>query len=1074
MKFNKLLTHLCFALLFCASTLSAQQVDHVLNEALIQLKPGLDANRLESDLQVVDGVYTNCKVVRKIVKQLNIYKVQFDHFAINEHAFRIALERHPDVIVAQANHLTKLRQTVPDDPSLNQQWHWVNPNDADVDADLAWDISTGGTTANGDDIVVAVFDDGGDLDHPDLIDNNWINPHEIADNGIDDDGNGYVDDIYGWNFAGGNNNVDGGSHGVQVAGMIGGVGNNANQGTGINWDVKIMNIRYSSIFSGGGPAEDNILEFYAYALDQRERYTNSNGAEGSFVVATNSSWGIDGGDPDDAPLWCGFYDTLGEAGILSCGATANNNVNIDVVGDLPTACASEYMIAVTATNDNDNRTFSGYGATTIDVGAPGEDVYTTSGGGGYGNTSGTSFASPLTAGIIGLIYSAPCGSLAGLAMSEPQLAAEQVRDAIFNGAEMVGNLDGDVVYGRVNAFNSLELIMGTCSGCYAPIGIEASDVLDGSASISWTNPPDFVENNLRYREVGTADWIDLTAVTSPNLLVFLTPCTTYEVQIESICTTENSGFSNSYLFTTEGCCVAPEGLAVNDANDDSAIASWESVFAAESYTIQWRETGAATWEEMTTMDLSFTFENLTSCTVYEAQIKTNCANNATTEYSPIVVFATTGCGACTDFNYCESAGDDVGDEWIAAVVIADINNQTPDEPDSGYSDFTGTIFTTDLGQGQTYDISLTPGHSFITYDEYFKVYIDYNQDGAFNETDELAFDAGSASDETVNGQITVPADAMEGLTRMRVIMRFDDAPEDGCAEYDYGETEDYCVNILFVAPTCDVPSGLMTSNVTQNSANISWSNVTLADNYSINYKALGTTDWINVSSTNSNYTLVNLENCQEYEWQVESLCPNGETSGFSEIVIFTTICDCPIPTDLDTMNVAETTVDLNWSDATNAASYDVRYKQTSSTNWTTTSSTTTNITLVNLEDCLPHEAQVRTICDNSQSDWSESVNFTTVCTVSSNTEIANGMDNLSVFPNPFNNNITSSFHLEERTSVSIEVYSATGQLLNSQAFDLSAGDHNITLTEMEKLSTGLYFISMTTEKGTKVRRAVKQ
>src|SRR5690606_37304415 len=115
-----------------------------------------------------------------------------------------------------------------------------------------------------------------------------------------------------------------------------------------------------------------------------------------------------------SPLWCAIYDTLGTAGVLNCGATSNSNVNIDVVGDLPTACPSDHLISVTATDNNDNRTFSAYGSTHVDLGAPGEDVRTTSIGGGYGTTSGTSFASPLTAGVIGLLYSAPCASMMSL------------------------------------------------------------------------------------------------------------------------------------------------------------------------------------------------------------------------------------------------------------------------------------------------------------------------------------------------------------------------------------------------------------------------------------------------------------------------------------------------------------------------------------------------------------------------------------------------------------------------------------------------------------------------------------
>jgi hypothetical protein len=137
----------------------------------------------------------------------------------------------------------------------------------------------------------------------------------------------------------------------------------------------------------------------------RQRYNQTNGAEGAFVVATNSSWGINNGNPANAPLWCAFYDTLGAYGILNAGATANAQINVDVSGDLPTGCISDYLISVTATNNNDVRTFSGFGANTIHLGAPGEAVRTTSGSSNYTTTDGTSFATPMVAGAIALFAS---------------------------------------------------------------------------------------------------------------------------------------------------------------------------------------------------------------------------------------------------------------------------------------------------------------------------------------------------------------------------------------------------------------------------------------------------------------------------------------------------------------------------------------------------------------------------------------------------------------------------------------------------------------------------------------------
>ena len=358
----------------------------------------------------------------------------------------------------QFNHVVEERETVPNDPSFGQQWHHVQGGDHDIDTDLAWDITTGGSAANGARIVVAVLEGGGsNYNHVDLIGNHWVNDAEIPGNGIDDDENGFVDDYNGWNATNNSDNIAAGGHGTSVSGMIGATGDNGVGGVGVNWDVEIMQVQM------GGLSESNVIAAYNYPYEMRALYNQTGGARGAFVVATNASWGIDLANPANYPVWCGYYDDLGEQGILNCGATANAAYNIDTQGDMPTGCSSPYMVAVTATNNNDVRTFSGYGATTIDLGAPGESVYLPSGSSGYGNTSGTSFASPCVAGAIALVYSAPCPDLMGLALSNPQAAADLVMGYIYDGTDEVSNLVGETVTGgRLNAFNALNLAMANC------------------------------------------------------------------------------------------------------------------------------------------------------------------------------------------------------------------------------------------------------------------------------------------------------------------------------------------------------------------------------------------------------------------------------------------------------------------------------------------------------------------------------------------------------------------------------------------------------------------------------------
>ena len=373
----------------------------------------------------------------------------------------------PFVEAAQLNHYVEERAT-PNDPQFGSQWHHIDASDNDIDSELAWDITTGGTTANGDRIVVAVLEGGGsNYNHVDLIDNHWVNSAEVPGNGIDDDGNGFVDDYNGWNAGSNNDAIAAGGHGTSVSGMIGATGNNSNGGAGVNWDVDIMQVDM-----GGGLTESNVIAAYNYPYTMRDLYNTRVANARRVRCGNNASWGIDGANPANYPVWCAYYDDLGAAGILNCGATANNNVNIDVVGDMPTGCGSDYMVAVTATNSSDVRTFSGYGATTIDLGAPGENVFLPSGFHRLWWNFGHVVCKPMCGRWhrIG-VQRALCGFGVQRPLT-PQATADAVRGYILNGVDAVANLAGETVTGgRLNVRNALDLAIEDCNpdlGCTDP------------------------------------------------------------------------------------------------------------------------------------------------------------------------------------------------------------------------------------------------------------------------------------------------------------------------------------------------------------------------------------------------------------------------------------------------------------------------------------------------------------------------------------------------------------------------------------------------------------------------------
>ena len=436
----------CILLLSMASFAQEQkpQVTYVENEFIIWLEQGVDASSfaIESNAGITPK--------RMLSERLNIWLFETDDKAESHEAKLDRLWKHPDVRVIQNNHTNiQLRESIPDDPYYGQQWA-----PAIMQLPQAWETyTTGGVTATGDTIVVAVIDGGVYLNHEDL--SLWKNRHEIPNNGIDDDNNGYVDDYDGWNAYYHNGNVGSDSHGTHVAGIIGAIGNNGTGVCGVNWNVKVMPV------CGSSGNESIVVEAYSYVLEMRARYNETNGAEGAFVVATNSSFGVDYGNPDNYPIWCSMYDEMGNVGILSCGAGPNMNVNVDIVGDVPSTCPGDYLIGVTNTTSADVKyTSAGYGIDNIDIGAPGTSIYSAIPNNGYGFKTGTSMATPQVTGTIALMYAAMSEEMMQACKNDPANFSLSVKQSLFDGADYLPSLDGLVAEGRrLNAYGAIERML---------------------------------------------------------------------------------------------------------------------------------------------------------------------------------------------------------------------------------------------------------------------------------------------------------------------------------------------------------------------------------------------------------------------------------------------------------------------------------------------------------------------------------------------------------------------------------------------------------------------------------------
>jgi subtilisin family serine protease len=389
---------------------------------------------------------------------MNIWLFEYDHSRVDANVMLTQVRNHGSVVLAQFNHYVTQRSIMPNDPSFGMQWSLNNTGqnggtvDADIDGPEAWNLTTSGLTAMGDTIVVAVVDGGAYLTHPDL--KFWKNWYEIPSNNIDDDANGYIDDVDGWNAISQNGTISGNTHGSHCSGIAGALGNNSIGISGVNWNIKIMAV------VGSSGTEAVVVRAYGYVLKQRRIYDQTNGQRGAFVVSTNSSFGVDYGQPSQYPLWCAFYDSLGSAGILNACATANLNINIDVTGDIPTACPSEWMVSVTNTTNTDAKNSgAAYGLVTIDLGAPGTNIYSTTTSGSYGNLTGTSMATPHVAGAIAFMYAVAPSSFIQSYKASPGPYSLIVKQKILQGVDPKPSLQNITVSGgRLNLNNSALLI----------------------------------------------------------------------------------------------------------------------------------------------------------------------------------------------------------------------------------------------------------------------------------------------------------------------------------------------------------------------------------------------------------------------------------------------------------------------------------------------------------------------------------------------------------------------------------------------------------------------------------------
>jgi subtilisin family serine protease len=344
-----------------------KEKDYIEDEVIVMLKPSFTKtlsslnnneviDRISSKIQMLN---LNFKHVRRLGPQSEFFLIKFDKEKETFESVKSKLLNSSDIEIVEPNYIRKFQGTIPNDFYNFDLWGLQK-----INAQGAWDITKGSS-----EVVVAVIDSGVDYTHEDLAQNIWINTREIPDNGIDDDGNGYIDDVYG--IAPGYSDIsnievtdpmDVNGHGTHVAGIIGAVGNNGKGVVGVNWNVKILSCNAASPVSA---LLSGTLECYAYIGLMKDRGVN--------IKAVNASYGGSYSYAEELSI----QSKLKAKGILLIAAAGNQGKNNDTAPTYPCNYNLDNIICVASTDRNDNLSwFSNYG-NSVHVAAPGEEIYST-------------------------------------------------------------------------------------------------------------------------------------------------------------------------------------------------------------------------------------------------------------------------------------------------------------------------------------------------------------------------------------------------------------------------------------------------------------------------------------------------------------------------------------------------------------------------------------------------------------------------------------------------------------------------------------------------------------------------
>jgi subtilisin family serine protease len=430
-----------------------QVPEYVSDEIIVKFREGVDEYQKDLARFRVSGTR---KKIFKVIHGLEVVKLSR---GVSVKEAIDLLRQDPEVLYAEPNYILRTTTLTPNDTRFGEMWGLNNVGqsggtpDADIDAPEAWDHTTGSS-----DVIVAVIDSGVDYNHPDLSANMFRNTADCNNNGIDDDGNGFVDDCFGIDTRNHDSDpMDDNNHGTHVAGTIGAVGNNNRGVVGINWNVQIMACKF--VNASGSGTTDDAIDCLEYVKTMKDRGFN--------IIATSNSWG--GGDFSQA--LADAIESQRQSGMLFITAAGNGNffglgLNNDQTPFYPCNYYLPNVICVASTTRTDGRSsFSNYGRRTVHIGAPGSEILSTVRGNSYSSLSGTSMATPHVTGVAALLKA-----------QDPSRDWRTLKNLILSGGDNTSSLTNTISQKRLNANGALSCSSSTVLSRLRPI----TNIINGS------------------------------------------------------------------------------------------------------------------------------------------------------------------------------------------------------------------------------------------------------------------------------------------------------------------------------------------------------------------------------------------------------------------------------------------------------------------------------------------------------------------------------------------------------------------------------------------------------------------